>query len=88
MRRLVEAELLFDPLDEFGIQPLGAAIARAGALGRLGKGTSARTGLAAVPVTWAITCSTGPPGANCTMTKLITMMPSRVGTISSRRRKM
>ncbi len=40
----------------------------------------------AVPWSCAIICSTGPPGANCTMTKLTTMIPNRVGMISSRRR--
>ena len=40
------------------------------------------------PVNWAMTCSIGPPGASCTTTKLITMMPSRVGIMSRRRRAM
>jgi hypothetical protein len=34
-----------------------------------------------------ITCSTGPPGANCTMAKEIAMMPTIVGIISRRRRR-
>ncbi len=38
-----------------------------------------------VPVSCAITRSTGPPGANCTMAKLITMIPNIVGKISNRR---
>ena len=32
-----------------------------------------------LPVSLAITCSTGPPGANCTTTKATSMMPSKVG---------
>src|SRR5690606_18509680 len=35
-----------------------------------------------VPEICAMTLSTGPPGANCTMAKLITMIPSSVGKIS------
>jgi hypothetical protein len=42
----------------------------------------------AVPLSSAMACSTGPPGANCTMTKFSTMIPNRVGIISSRRRTM
>ena len=38
-----------------------------------------------VPVSLAIICSTGPPGANCTITKLISMMPSIVGMMRSSR---
>ncbi|MFD2032068.1 hypothetical protein ACFSKM_20410 [Ancylobacter dichloromethanicus] len=38
------------------------------------------------PVSSAITRSTGPPGANCTTTKEISMMPITVGTISAMRR--
>jgi hypothetical protein len=34
-------------------------------------------------VSSAITCSTGPPGANCTTTKLTSMIPNRVGIISA-----
>ena len=40
----------------------------------------------AVPLIWAISCSTGPPGAACTMRKLMTMIPSSVGTMSRTRR--
>ena len=36
----------------------------------------------------AIACSTGPPGANCTITKLISMTPNSVGGISRARRRM
>ena len=42
----------------------------------------------AVPEICAIICSTGPPGADWMTTKLRTMIPSRVGTISSTRRAM
>ena len=42
----------------------------------------------AVPWTRAIICSIGPPGAICTIRKLMTMIPNRVGMISSRRRMM
>ena len=36
----------------------------------------------AVPVIWAISCSTGPPGTNCTIAKLINIIPKSVGIIS------
>jgi len=39
-------------------------------------------------VTLAMICSMGPPGANCTMVKLMRMMPRSVGTISAIRRRM
>ena len=39
------------------------------------------------PCSSAIIWSTGPPGANWMTTKLIAMMPNRVGITSSRRRK-
>ena len=38
-----------------------------------------------VPLIWAMMRSTGPPGANWTMAKLMSMIPNRVGTIRSRR---
>ena len=38
------------------------------------------------PVSCAMTRSTGPPGANCTTTNDTSMIPNRVGIISSRRR--
>ena len=38
------------------------------------------------PVSLAITCSTGPPGANCTTTNATSMMPNIVGTMNNRRR--
>ncbi len=38
-----------------------------------------------VPVSLAMICSTGPPGANCTIVKLISMMPIIVGTMRSAR---
>src|SRR5690606_33840832 len=38
------------------------------------------------PWIWAIICSTGPPGAACTMTKWITMIPRSVGITHRRRR--
>jgi hypothetical protein len=40
------------------------------------------------PVMRAITCSTGPPGANWMTMKEMAMMPNSVGTMSSRRRRM
>ncbi len=40
-----------------------------------------------VPASWAIRRSTGPPGANWTMMKVISMMPTMVGMISSTRRR-
>ena len=39
------------------------------------------------PVSLAITCSTGPPGANWMTAKEIAMIPSIVGIISSMRRR-
>ena len=38
------------------------------------------------PDNWAITRSTGPPGANCTTTNDTSMIPSSVGIISMIRR--
>ena len=38
-------------------------------------------------VALAMICSMGPPGANCTIVKLIRMTPNNVGIISNRRRK-
>ena len=40
------------------------------------------------PLSRAMTCSIGPPGAVWMITKLITMIASNVGMISSRRRMM
>ena len=40
------------------------------------------------PVSLAITCSTGPPGANCTTTKATSMMPNMVGIMNRMRRMM
>ena len=34
------------------------------------------------PESWAITRSTGPPGANCTTTNDTSMMPNSVGTMN------
>ena len=42
----------------------------------------------ALPVSSAIACSTGPPGAIWMIAKLITMIANSVGMISSRRRTM
>ncbi|MNC50027.1 hypothetical protein D3C75_992450 [compost metagenome] len=41
-----------------------------------------------MPCKRAIACSTGPPGAAWTMTKLTSRMISKVGTISNSRRRM
>ena len=41
----------------------------------------------ASPAISAIACSTGPPGANCTTMKLITITPKSVGGRSSARRR-
>src|SRR5579885_2392213 len=41
---------------------------------------------ASAPCSCAIIRSTGPPGANCTMTKLISRIPNRVGIIKKMRR--
>ncbi len=40
------------------------------------------------PESWAMTRSTGPPGANCTTTNATSMMPSKVGIMNSTRRMM
>jgi hypothetical protein len=40
------------------------------------------------PESWAMTRSTGPPGANCTTTNATSMIPSSVGTMKRRRRMM
>jgi hypothetical protein len=42
----------------------------------------------AVPSSLASICSTGPPGAACTMKKFSTMMPNSVGITRARRRRM
>ena len=101
MGRLVEAELYFELLDEFGVEALGAAIFRRGGVDRgatlraapaeiaalAGAGdTGARAGIGARKL--SITRSTGPPGANCTTTNETSMMPSKVGIMNSRRRTM
>jgi len=85
VRRLVEAELLLELLDERRIEPLRTAILG----GRLATTLAARLGgrRGGVPEICAITRSTGPPGANCTMAKLINMIPNRVGTMSKTRFK-
>ena len=44
--------------------------------------------LTSVPVSCAISRSTGPPGANCTTTKVTNMMPIMVGTMRRSRRRM
>jgi hypothetical protein len=41
-----------------------------------------------LPLICAIICSTGPPGAAWMITKFTSMIPNRVGIISSRRRTM
>jgi hypothetical protein len=38
------------------------------------------------PDSWAITRSTGPPGANCTTTNETSMIPSKVGIMNRMRR--
>jgi hypothetical protein len=38
------------------------------------------------PCSWAMMRSTGPPGANCTITKEMSMIPNRVGIIRRMRR--
>ena len=40
------------------------------------------------PESWAITRSTGPPGANCTTTNETSMIPNRVGIMNRMRRTM
>jgi hypothetical protein len=92
-RRLVETELLFKALDEFGIEPLRAAVLRSDGIGRRAD-LAAGAEIAAAepeirevppvsaPLSCAITRSTGPPGANCTTTNDTNMIPSSVGIIS------
>jgi len=41
-----------------------------------------------MPLDWAMARSTGPPGANCTMAKLSSMIPNSVGIMSSSLRAM
>ena len=41
-----------------------------------------------VPESWAMTRSTGPPGANCTTTNDTSMMPKIVGIMNRMRRMM
>ena len=97
MRRLVEAELLLELVDELRVEPLRAAIPAFVAAGSSGGRWLSSLWLVplrravastALPVICAIICSTGPPGADWTMTKLITMIPNRVGMISRSRRRM
>jgi hypothetical protein len=42
--------------------------------------------LTSLPLRREIICSTGPPGAACTITKFTTMIANRVGMISAMRR--
>ena len=41
-----------------------------------------------IPCKRAMACSTGPPGAACTITKFTNRIASKVGTISSKRRRL
>ena len=41
-----------------------------------------------LPESWAMTRSTGPPGANCTTTKDTSMIPKMVGIMNKMRRMM
>ncbi len=94
-RRLVEAELLLELCDEFRVEPLRAAIlarriARPVDLASAAKIRACRRKAVGCrsppwPVSSAITCSTGPPGANWITTKEIAMMPNMVGIISKQR---
>ena len=98
MRRLVEAELLLELLDELRVEPLRAAVLRAGVAAALADCAwlppakpspwpppMRAVAETSVPVSCAITRSTGPPGANWMMAKLISMIPNSVGMISSMR---
>jgi hypothetical protein len=66
-----------------------SACAPPGASPRLAKsplGEPVMRVLMSLPDSRAITCSTGPPGANCTTTKATSMIPNMVGIMNSRRR--
>ena len=86
MGRPVETELCLELGDVGSIQPpptatLPGDLMAASPENRLVEST-------AVPWTCAMTCSMGPPGANCTITKLISSTPINVGIINSNRRAM
>ena len=72
VRRLVESVEL-DLLDAHGIDPLPAPISAAAR-----RGTFAP---ASRPWSCETICSTGPPGTNWTITKVIVKIPSNVGII-------
>jgi hypothetical protein len=92
MRRLVEAELDLELLDEFGVEPLRAAVFRAdriearGALGLPARAEIAAGGPGDARARAGVRA--GPPGANCTTTNDTSMIPSRVGTMNRMRRRM
>ena len=100
MGRLVEAELRFELLDELRVEALRAAIAgRGGVAGarRLRRLASARRNRRpppemrevapeSCPCSCAMMRSTGPPGANCTITKEMSMIPRMVGIMRRTRR--
>ena len=101
MRRLVEAELLLQALDEFRIEALRAAVFRGAAIELRAALLPARAEIAALrppgtrepapvsaPDSTASTRSTGPPGANCTTTNVTSIIPKMVGMMSKRRRMM
>src|SRR6516162_7402748 len=85
---LVEAELLLQALDEFRVEALGAAVFGVDRVDGAGAAGLPEVAPVSDPESWAMTRSTGPPGANCTTTNETNMMPNSVGTMNSRRRMM
>ena len=98
MRRLVEAELLLQALDEFRVEALRAAVFRRARV-ELRRCAACRArrnrpldepvrapAPVSAPDSTAITRSTGPPGANCTTTNETSMIPNMVGIMNRMRR--
>jgi hypothetical protein len=89
MGRLVEAELGFELLDELGIESLCPAIAGGGFCPPEKSPPPPEMREVApesCPCSCAMMRSTGPPGANCTITKEISMIPRSVGIMRRTRR--
>ncbi len=98
--RLVEAELLFQAFDEFGIEALRAAIFGIDVDLRSRRRSPCGAEIAAEepemrdvapvsrPESCAMTRSTGPPGANWMTVNETSMIPKIVGIMNSMRRRM
>ena len=72
-----------------GGKPLRAAVFADGLGAAAAAAAATADAVEGVPscCSWERTCSTGPPGMNCTRTKLTSRMPKSVGTMSSSRRR-